>query len=221
MSDDDTSEENPLRDLIGEENFAAMSEADRLWMANTVARVEHEAVMEAISGVSIDGEQEDEEARAAEFDAHGAQVSGPKMPKGVRMLLRKILKETEDEDRDHGNIASAAAGAACASLYTGARVSASYALEQNERDGSLTRHEAVTAQIMFDEMMAVRFMEQAVYNGAHVAAVRLDGVSLGEFKEIVQAQAEKVLCRLVDASRKAAMGSVEERFEYLGDEEEL
>jgi hypothetical protein len=223
MSDDESSEENPLRDLIGEENFLAMPEEDRLWMANTVARVEHEGIVESIRAASIEGEQEDEERQSAEFDAHGNQVAGTRMPKSVRVLLRKILGETEDQDRNHRQIAAGAAYSISAAQFAGSRLSASYVIDQMEEDGDLQEREAVSAYIMFDEMLAVRFLEQSVYNQACAAAANtecgMQHISRAEFREIVEDRQRLVMKRLLAAASKAIASNFEGRFESLTEED--
>tara|TARA_R110002167_G_scaffold26380_4_gene90891 strand:- start:8951 stop:9628 length:678 start_codon:yes stop_codon:yes gene_type:complete len=225
MSEDDTNEENPLRKLIGDENFFAMPEADRLWMSNTVSRVEHEAIMEVISSVDTGGEEEDEDARGAEFDLEGNLVGGTPMPKSVRKILRKILGETEEQDRDHGHIAASAAYTLSSAQFAGSRTATSYVLDQMEEDGDLRQREAVAAYVMFDEMQAVRYLEQSVYNhAASLAAATplgMTNVTRDEFEEIVKDQQRKVFKRLLASAHKAVVTSFRSRFEALSDEDIL
>tara|TARA_R110000744_G_scaffold245351_1_gene362076 strand:- start:5 stop:655 length:651 start_codon:yes stop_codon:yes gene_type:complete len=215
MSDDDTNEENPLRKMIGEENFFAMPEADRLWMGNVLSRIEHEA--------SLHEDEEEEESGGAEFDLEGNLTGGTPMPKGVRKVLRKILGATEEEDRNPGQIAASTAYNLSTAQFAGSRTAASYVIDQMEEDGDLRTREAVSAYVMFDEMLAVRFLEQSVYNHASAEAAGtpcgMKDISIAEFKEMVQGQQKKVMKRLLAAASKAVVASFENRFEAMSEGE--
>ena len=204
MSDDDTNEENQLRNLIGEEGFLAMSEADRLWMASALGRIKHEA------GLHGDGGKE-------KFNSSEPELAG------ARRMLRKLLGATEEEDRNPGQIAASAAYALSTAQFAGSRTAASYVIDQMEEDGDLRTREAVSAYVMFDEMLAVRFLEQSVYNHASAEAAGtpcgMKDISIAEFQEIVQRQQKKVMKRLLAAASKAVVVAFEGRFESMSEEE--